>query len=105
MTSYTDEQIEQAAVRMVASADAVRHLDIEGGFFGDLIASMVRSLIADRTRLQAAMEVELVDLEMTLQAVVAHDPRDEIILRLSDQKRRISQAIDNARAAIGDSHE
>lgn len=85
MTSYTDEQVLNAAVWV--EADGSKHC-----------GNVIRSILADRTRLQAAIDVELVDLEMTLQAVVAQDPREEIILRLSDQKRRISQAIDSARA-------
>ena len=55
--------------------------------------------------LKAALEVEQVDLEFTIQAIVADDPKDEIHLRVRDQKRRVTTALNAARAAIGDSHE
>lgn len=74
MTSYTDEQIEQAAIRMVASVEKVRHLEIEGEWFGDLVASMLRSILADRTRLQAELKSEQSrcgDLEQQCEAEAA----------------------------------
>ena len=75
------------------------HIDILS-LLGELAA-----LRKENEGLRAALEVEQVDLEFTIQAIVADDPKDEIHLRVRDQKRRVTTALNAARAAIGDSHE
>ena len=109
--NYTDEQIEQAASRMAASVDAIRHLDVEGEFFGDLIASMLRSLGADRTRLQAEVEaLREVDTAAQIAGVWLRNPpkplhdmyRGNGRVSYASEAIQLAKAIDSARAKKGD---
>ncbi len=50
----------------------------------------------DAEALRAALEVEQVDLDFTIQAIVGRDPLEEIHLRVRDQKRRITDALNAA---------
>ena len=79
MTSYTDEQVQQRAKWC---------RDV--GY--DVIAGLIESLLADRTRLQAKLEAATNTLEEI--HCVAYD---EI-----EVKRLAGQAIDSARAKKGD---
>src|ERR1051325_1035007 len=56
MTSYTDAQIEKAPVRMVASVEKLRQLEIDGEWFGDLVASMLRQICNERNILQSKVD-------------------------------------------------
>jgi len=53
----------------------------------------------DAEALRAALEVEQVDLDFTIQAIVGRDPLEEIHLRVRDQKRRVTDALNAARHA------
>ena len=82
MTSYTDGQVLELIHWCKRESEQTQ-------------ASVLRSLLADRTRLQAKLEAATNTLEEI--HCVAYD---EI-----EVKRLADQAIDAARAAIGDSHE